>query len=129
MASRTAPDCNEPTTALRRRSPELLLADLTRRMVVEEAEVGLDFRDVLVGFAVYFDCARRLGVDPVALFDTAARGRSPALRALAGTFARRGDVTLDAFGWRLESRPDGPCYRPEPAPSRFQLRRHNRDRR
>ena len=95
-------------------------------MANAEPDVEMDFRDVLVGFAVYVDCARRLGVDPVALFDSASRSRTPAMRELAATFARRDDVTLEAFGWRLEEREGGPCYRPEPAPSRFQLRRPNR---
>lgn len=126
MASRTAPECNEPTTALRRRSPDLLRAALARALVALEPEVEIDVRDVLVGLAVYVDCARRLGVGPVELFDAASAGRSEGMRELATGFARRSDVTLESFGWRLESRPDGPCYRPEVAPSRHQLRRENR---
>lgn len=126
MASRTAPECNEPTTALRLQSPERLAADLGRLLADLEPEIEIDVRDVLVGLAGYVDCARRLGIDPVALFDAASADRSPAMRDLASTFARRSDVTLEAFGWRLEERPDGPCYRPEPAPSRYQLHRRNR---
>ena len=126
MASRTAPECNEPTTALRRRSPDLLRAALGRALVALEREVEIDYRDVLVGLAVYVDCARRLGVDPVELLDGASAERSVAMRELATGFARRTDVTLDAFGWRLESRPEGPCYQPEMAASRHQLRRENR---
>ena len=126
MASRTAPECSEPTTALRRRSPDLLRSAVARALVALEPEVEIDFRDVLVGLAVYVDCARRLDIDPVELFDSASTGRSEGMRELATGFARRTDVTLDAFGWRLESRPEGPCYRPEVAPSRHQLRRENR---
>jgi hypothetical protein len=79
---------------------------------------------VLVGFAVYVDCARRLDVDPVALFEAASTGRSEAMRELATGFARRTDVTLESFGWRLESRPEGPCYRPDPGPT-FRPTGHN----
>ena len=38
---------------------------------------------------------------------------SEAMRLLATVFAHRSDVTLAAFGWRLDDLPDGPCYRPE----------------
>lgn len=94
-------------------------------MASDEREVQIDIRDVMVGWAVFVDCARRLGIDPVALFDTASTGRSQTLRSAAAAFAGRSDVTLEAFGWQLDDRPEGPCYRPEPAPSRHQLRRHS----
>lgn len=103
MASRTAPECSEPTTALRQRSPDLLRSALARALIAFEPEVEIDFRDVLVGLAVYVDCARRLDIDLVELFDSASTGRSEGMRELATGFARRTDVTLDAFGWRLVS--------------------------
>lgn len=79
-----------------------------------EAEPGAprDFRDVLVGFAPFFDCAQRLGVDPIGLFEAASLDCGPLMRDLATTFARRTDVTLAAFGWRLVDDAGGPCYRP-----------------
>lgn len=126
MASRTTPDCNEPTTALRERSPGRLREDLERLMAAYERDIERDPRDVLVGLAAYVDCARRLGIDPVELFDTTSARRSPRMRELSTTFVRRDDVTLEAFGWRLEDRPDGPCYRPDSAGSRHQLHARNR---
>jgi hypothetical protein len=72
----------------------------------------MDVRDVLVALAPYHDCARRLGADPVEVFDLAAAGAPDAARELAMTFARRDDVTLEAFGWVLTDLPDGPCYEP-----------------
>lgn len=126
MGSRTAPECLEPTTALRERSPDRLRADLASLLTALEPEVAIDVRDVLVALAGWVDCARRLGLDPVEVFDAAAAGRSEAMRELAGSFARRSDITLEAFAWRLEEGSDGPCYRPEPAPSRHQLHRRNR---
>ena len=126
MGSRTAPECLEPTTALRERSPDRLRADLAGLLVELEPEVAIDIRDVLVALAGWVDCARRLGLDPAEVFDAAVAGRSDAMQELARTFARRDDVRLEAFAWRLEDRPDGPCYRPEPAPSRYQLHRRNR---
>lgn len=33
----------------------------------------------------------------------------PSIALLA--FARRSDITLEAFGWKLRGSPDGPCYR------------------
>ena len=112
MASRSKPTCWEPTDALRARSPERLLAALARFMLASEPNAERDYRDVLVGFAPYLDCARRLGSDPVDLFDTAAADAGPAVRELAAAFARRSAVTLRDFGWRLDQTPDGPCYKP-----------------
>lgn len=123
MGSQTTPLCRDPTTALRLRSPDRLQADLERLMVNSEADVEIDFRDVLVGFAPFFDCAQRLGIDPVGLFDAASVDCSPALRDLASTFARRSDVTLEAFGYGLDELPDGPCYRPKRYGSIWQLRK------
>ena len=105
MASRSKPICWEPTDALRARSPERLLAELARYMVAAE-------RDVLVGLAPYYDCAQRLDTDPVSLFDAAGRDAGPSVRKLASAFARRSDVTLEAFGWKLDHDAQGPCYRP-----------------
>lgn len=126
MGSRTAPECLEPTTALRERSPDRLRTDLAKLMIELEPEVAIDSRDVLVALAGWVDCARHLGLDPAEVFDVATAGRSDAMQELARPFARRGDVTLEAFGWRLEERSDGPCYRPEPSPSRYQLNRRHR---
>jgi len=84
------------------------LAEGTRTAVVDALaadaarNTGLDYRDILLGFAPFFDAARRLGLDTVDVFDTAAE-RTPAdVAELLRTFGRRSDVTLGAFGWVFE---------------------------
>ena len=64
----------------------------------------------MVGLALFHDCARRLGADPVSFFDGVAGNFSSELAELMWEFARRGDITLEAFAWRLEQAPDGPRY-------------------
>lgn len=113
MGSRTTSPCHEPTTALRLQSPDRLLADLARYLAAADPDLPKDARDVMVGLAVYHDCARRLGVDPVTLFEAAARACSSAMQEVASTFAARSDVTLAAFGWRLVDHAGGPCYQPD----------------
>jgi hypothetical protein len=113
MGSKTTPFCREPTEALRERSVEKLRASLVRDMLASEPDVIADWEGVLMQWAAYFDCAERLGIDPVELFDGAARERSPELRSLAARFCRRSDVTLAAFGWTLVEKDGRPCYRPE----------------
>jgi hypothetical protein len=70
----------------------------------------MDFRDVLVTLAPYHDCARRLGLDPAALFREVAVDLPNSVAELAQTFGGRIDVTLAAFGWRLDNSPLGPIY-------------------
>jgi hypothetical protein len=117
MMSRTSTtECREPSVALRMRSPERLGADLRRYLVAAKPNVEVDWRDVLVDLVPYVDCAQRLGVDPVELFDRAAQDLDDKTRELARTFARRSDITLTSFGWELQDASDGPCYRrTEPA--------------
>jgi hypothetical protein len=103
--------CYEPpTVALRLRSVSRLQDELTGYLARAAEAVERDWRDVLVILATYHDCAARLGADPVALFDAASIGATPATRDVATRFARRTDITLQAFGWILSDLPDGPCY-------------------
>jgi len=60
--------------------------------------------------APYHDCARRLGLDPVAVFDQVAEAGPPELRDAVRAFGRRDDVTLAAFGSAVVEAPDGPRY-------------------
>jgi hypothetical protein len=113
VGSKTSPFCHDATVALRTRDGERLFVELSRYLAAAEPTLELDYRDVLVGLAPYVDCAVRLGIDPVKLFDRAAASVGPALRETVRTFARRSDVTLEAFGWRLLQMSDGPCYRPD----------------
>ena len=103
--------CYEPpTTALREGSVPRLLEELTGYLGRATDAVRRDWRDVLVILATYYDCAVRLGANPIAVFDAASAGAAPATRDLAATFSRRTDVTLEAFGWVLTELADGPCY-------------------
>jgi hypothetical protein len=113
MGSKTSPFCKEPTEALRGRNRDRLSADLARYLRAAEPTLEIDFRDVLVGLAPYYDCARRLGIDPIRLFDTLAESVGDGMRETVRTFARRTDISLEAFGWRLLESADGPCYRPD----------------
>jgi hypothetical protein len=110
MGSKTAPFCREPPEALRRRDPERLAAGLSRYIALSDGP-EVDDRDLMVGLALYYDCAERLGTEPVQLFESASRSASAATRNIVAVFARRHDVTLEAFGWRLLDMPEGPCYR------------------
>jgi hypothetical protein len=110
--SKTRPDCWDPSEALRSGSTDRLKADLVRYLVASAWRVSVDYRDVLVDLAPYFDCAQRLNIDPVALFDEAAMDFEDDVRELVRTFARRSDISLRAFGWQLVDAPDGSCYRP-----------------
>jgi hypothetical protein len=114
MGSKPKQTCLGPSVALRRGSTERLHTELAEYLVASEPDVEIDYRDVLVGLAPYYDCAERLGVDPVLLFDAASRDLGQNARRLARDFARRTDITLRDFGWQLTADPDGPCYRPLP---------------
>ena len=102
--------CADPSAALRSRSPEMLAASLRECLIWADEPAQVDQRDVLVAFAPFYDCAQRLGLDPVRLFDEASTDARPHVRKLAGSFARRRDVSLDVFGWKMTTTADGPCY-------------------
>jgi hypothetical protein len=112
MRGSTEEGCYGPYEALRSRSAKLLLGNLRGYLSRPETatQVREDWRDVLIDLAPFYDCANRLGVDRVDLFHNAAADLPDDVRGLAETFARRADVTLDAFGWTLAIRPGGPCY-------------------
>jgi hypothetical protein len=82
------------------------------RKAADAGDAAADWRDVLVALAPFYDCAVRLGLDPVDLFDRASAGSPDDLRRLVQGFARRSDITLDAFDWTLTMLSDGPCYEP-----------------
>ena len=96
------------------------LTDIVRRGAADELLPALrgllaeyrppDDRDLMWTLAPIHDCARRLGRDPVALFDAAAAaaaGKADLVRA----FGRRTDVTPRAFAFAVVDEPDGPRYR------------------
>jgi hypothetical protein len=111
MLTPEVPGCRQPTGALRAGSREILVADLAAYMVASEPNVDVDYRDVLTGFPPFLDCSRRLGVDPIDVFEVASAGRSAGMVELAMNFAHRTDVVLKEWSWRLDDLPEGPCYR------------------
>lgn len=113
MGSKTSPVCHEPTVALRTNDRDRLSSELARYIAAAAPTLEVDFRDVLVGLAPYYDCSQRLGLDPIQCFDSVAGSVGEAMRETVRAFARRSDVTLEAFGWQLLQTPDGPCYRPD----------------
>ena len=100
-----------PTRALRERSPELLRSGLLA-LLVDHEEVWLrDWRDLLVALAPYHDCARRLGLEPSAVFEEAAGAGPASLAGIVREFGERTDVTPTAFGFVVEDDAEGPRYR------------------
>jgi hypothetical protein len=90
------------------------LADALKRYLDTYGGRVPDFRDLLVGLAVFYDAAERLGADPRAVFDQAAAGTTEEVAKLVKGFAARTDVTLSAFGWAYEERGGGARYVPLP---------------
>jgi hypothetical protein len=126
MGSKTTPFCSEPTETLRTRDGQRLAAELGRYIAASDQGPQIDDRDVMVGLALYYDCAERLDIEPIHVFGSASRSASAAMRATVMIFARCHDVTLKAFGWRLLELPDGPCYRPAERGLAWQSRRSTR---
>ena len=69
-----------------------------------------DYRDMMMVLAPVHHCARRLGIDVVALFDEAAGSAPPELADTVRHFGRRGDITPGAFGFGVEDTAEGPRY-------------------
>jgi hypothetical protein len=71
------------TRALRANSPELLASGLGALLRGGSTHV-VDERDLMMGLAPLYDCAKRLGLDPVVLFDEAARDSPSEARSWCG---------------------------------------------
>jgi hypothetical protein len=99
-----------PTQALRQRDPAILRAGLIRLLVEGEEEWLKDWRDLLVAMAPYHDCARRLGLDPVDVFDGAAHAGPESLAETVQKFGRRRDITPRAFLYEVVEDEDGSRY-------------------
>jgi hypothetical protein len=103
------------TRAVRSGSGELLKYELHGLLVDGESEWVKDWRDLLIALAPMHDCARRLGLDPAAVFDEAAKDAPATLAEHVRRFGARTDVTPTSFGFRLdEQAPGGPAYRRGP---------------
>jgi hypothetical protein len=99
------------TEALRSGSPETLEASIRELLTdPENAQLREDSRDLMAALAPLHDCARRLGLDPAAVFDAAADGASPENAELAREFGRRTDINEHSFAFMVEDTDDGPEY-------------------
>jgi hypothetical protein len=68
-------------------------------------------RKVELGLAVYHHVARKLELNPIDLFETAAQFGSPEIALHLLTYGRRTDITLIKFGWQEQKTPDGVKYK------------------
>ena len=98
------------TDALRRGSPDALKAGLLRLLDDGELQWLQDRRDLLVAMAPYYDCARRLQLDPATFFAAVADEGPLPLADIVRSFGDRLDVTPAAFGFRLVMSPEGASY-------------------
>jgi len=64
VGSKTAPFCQGPTETLRARDGRRLSAELGRYIAASDQPASVDDRGVMVGLALYYDCAERLGMEP-----------------------------------------------------------------
>jgi hypothetical protein len=105
-----APMDEGPTRALRAHSRDLLGAGLAELLKDGEAQWAADQRDLMIVLAPYYDCAKRLGLDPASFFDEAAHAAPRSLQGAVSSFGRRDDVTPEAFGFAVVDDADGPRY-------------------
>lgn len=88
--------------------PRVLAAGLIAEALAHAGHT--DFRDVLVGLSLHYECARRLRLDPTDVFDAAAGYADEETAALMRIFGRRTDVTLKRFGYAEITTPTGPAF-------------------
>ena len=97
------------TRAVREMYPDFLLHGLVGAAIANFTIP--DKRNLDVSLAVYYHCARKLGVNTVDLFDEAAQLASEAFAPILGQYGRRSDVTLRKYGWREIKTPEGVVYK------------------
>lgn len=68
-------------------------------------------RKVDAALAVFYHCARKLELEPQAVFGEAAQFATDEMAARLRAFGRRDDVTLKQFGWREIRQPEGVVFR------------------
>src|SRR4051812_9314298 len=104
-------DWMRATRALRSGSAQVLRDELHGLLVHYESTRVKDSRELLLSLAPMHDCARRLGLDPAAVFDEVAKDAPPALAELVRRFGARADIRPRGFGFRVdEQAPGGPAY-------------------
>ncbi|MBK8931513.1 MAG: hypothetical protein IPM76_04195 [Chloroflexi bacterium] len=97
------------TTAVRTTDPDQLLRGLVGAAIANFTIPNR--RNVEVALAVYYHCARKLGVNTVDLFEMAAEFAGGAIVGELLAYGRRSDITLQKFGWREVKSPDGIRYK------------------
>jgi hypothetical protein len=97
------------TLAARRGDAEQLRLGLVGSVIANY--VIPDKRNVDVALAVFHHCARKLELEPPAVFDEAARFATDDMAARLQAFGRRTDVTLRQFGWREIRGEEGVRYK------------------
>lgn len=97
------------TLAARTQSPDWLQSGLVGFTIANV--VIPKRRKVELGLAVYHHVARKLELNPIDLFETAAQFGSPEIAIHLLTYGRRTDITLTKFGWQELKTPDGVKYK------------------
>lgn len=97
------------TLAVRRSDPELLRLGLIANLIANSTIP--EKRNVEAALAVFYHCARRLELDPRALFAESAQFATDEMAERLIAFADRPNVTLKQFGWREIRSPDGVRYK------------------
>jgi hypothetical protein len=96
------------TLAVRENSRDRLLSGLVGAAIANYTIPNR--RNVDVGLAIYYHCARRLALNTVDLFEAAARYAAGEIAGYLVDYGRRSDITLSKFGWREVKTPDGIRY-------------------
>ena len=97
------------TTAVRHTHPDQLLRGLVGAAIANYTIPNR--RNVDVALAVYYHCARKLGMNTVDLFEAAEAFAGGEIAGELAAYGRRSDVTLSKFGWREVKSPDGIRYK------------------
>lgn len=97
------------TLAAREESRDWLLSGLVGNAISNT--VIPERRRVEVGLVVYMHVARKLVINPIDLFEEAAVYATPDYAQTLHAFGRRGNVTLQQFGWNELKTADGLKYK------------------
>jgi hypothetical protein len=97
------------TMSVRLEAPDRLLCGLVGAAIANYTIPNN--RNLAVSLAVYHHCARKLGMNPVDLFEDAAQFASDEFALILLQFGRQPDVTLRKYGWREIKTPDGVVYK------------------
>jgi hypothetical protein len=97
------------TLAARQKSETQLLQGLVGT-VIANYKIP-EKRRVEVALAVYYHVARKLDLNPIELFENAAVYANEEFASKLLSFSRKPGVTLNSYGWREITTPDGVKYK------------------